>query len=263
MTAFARNAVILSLLAVAMSVAGLAGVWVIDGAEAERLQFGLAELLLMLLLVVNGFAIKRWVFANAASQVARQLAWICILGLIFCLAGDVVNRNFAQLFYQHGLVVKHDYLIDSVWFFAPGYSLFIFAVWRLASDKGVSPRFFWVSTVIGAVLGLASFANMADFSAGDYVLGISGGYAALITVVGVSGLWLLKAYGAAIAPRLAYAVALGLLLATVADSLIGTFWIYGNNGQGYFPAISHINWMVYFASQALVQQLPLLAAKHP
>ena len=54
-----------------------------------------------------------------------------------------------------------------------------------------------------------------------------------------------------------WCAALGLVLAMVADAIIGKFWIFGNEGQGYFPLVSHINWIIYFASQALIQQLPI------
>ena len=47
------------------------------------------------------------------------------------------------------------------------------------------------------------------------------------------------------------------MLAMIADALIGKFWIFGANGQGYFPLISHLNWIIYFGSQALIQQLPI------
>lgn len=261
MTVFARNALFLTVLATAMSVVALTGVWGIDGAAVERLQFGAAELLLIALLLVNGFAIKRWVFAQTNDLLARQLAWLCLLSLMLCVAGDVVNRNFAQLFYQHGVVVKHDYLVDSVWFFAPGYSLLLLAVWRAAREKAVSNRFMRNTAMVGGVIAALSFLNMADFAAGEYVLGITGSYAVLITVVGVSSLWLLKAYGAISGPAAIRWVALGLALAAIADSLIGSLWIYGNDGEGYFPVISHINWIVYFASQALVQQLPVAVAR--
>lgn len=260
MTVFARNALILSLLACSLSVLGLLGLWGIDGDDAARLQFGAAELLLMLLLIVNGFAIKRQVFKQPSSLLARQLSWLCLLSLMLCFAGDVVNRNFAQAFYQHGSLVKHDYLADSVMFFAPGYLLLLLAVGRAAKERGVSNRFMAVTAVVAAALGGLGFLNMADFNAGAYVLGISGSYAMVITVVGFSSLWLLKAYGAATAPSAIRWVAVGLALAAVADALIGSLWIYGNHGEGFFPTISYVNWIVYFASQAMVQQLPLAVA---
>lgn len=262
MSAFARNAFILWLLATLLSALGLLGVWGINGADAERLQFGAAELSLMLLLIANGFAIKRHLYGQASSLLAQQLAWLCLLSLMLCFAGDIVNRNFAQSFYQHGTVVKHDYLADSVLFFAPGYLLLIVAAWRVAQARAVSAQFMLASGAVAAALGGLSFLSMADFNAGDYVLAITGSYAMLITVVGAAGLWLLKAYGAASGPAGIRWVALGLGLAAIADSLIGTFWIYGNQGEGFFPAISYVNWIVYFGSQALVQQLPLVVHRH-
>lgn len=261
MTVFARNAFVLSVLATLLSLLGLTGIWGIDGDAAERVRFGVAELALMLLLIINGFAIKRHIYQQPSSLLAQQLSWLCLLSLMLCFVGDVVNRNFAQQFYQYGSVVKHDYLADSVFFFAPGYLLLLVAVGRVAQARGVSAQFMSVTAVVGAVLAALSFINMADFDAGQRVLGITGSYAVLITVVGVASLWLLKAYGAATAPAGIRWAALGLALAAGADALIGSLWIYGNNGEGFFPAISYVNWIVYFASQAMVQQLPLAVEK--
>lgn len=258
MTVYARNGLILSVLATALSVAGLTGLWVIDGGDSERIWFGVTELVLITLLLVNGFAIKRFVFNQQSNLLARQVAWLSVLSLALCVGGDVVNRNFAQLFFQHGTVVRHDYLADSVLFFAPGYLLLILAMWRVAVSKGVAATFIAVTGGAFAAIGVVSFFTMADFNAGDYVLGITGGYTVVIGVISAAGLWLLKAFGGWQAPRAAWLIAIGAVLATVADALIGNFWIYGNNGEGYFPAISYINWIVYFSSQALVQQLPLL-----
>jgi len=57
-------------------------------------------------------------------------------------------------------------------------------------------------------------------------------------------------------------VATGLVLATVADGVIGQFWIYGNDGEGYFPAAKYVNWSLYIGSQCLVIHLARVAVWH-
>ena len=54
------------------------------------------------------------------------------------------------------------------------------------------------------------------------------------------------------------AVACGLVLATLADAVIGQFWLFGRGGQGWFPAVRDVNWVLYIGSQALVIHLPRL-----
>lgn len=53
----------------------------------------------------------------------------------------------------------------------------------------------------------------------------------------------------------------GLVLASVADVVIGSFWIYGNEGQGFFPLVSDLNWMIYIGSQCLVLHLPRVTVR--
>jgi hypothetical protein len=58
-------------------------------------------------------------------------------------------------------------------------------------------------------------------------------------------------------------VAAGLVLAAVADAVIGQFWLYGHAGQGFFPAVRDVNWVIYIGSQSLVIHLPRVAVLAP
>ena len=77
-------------------------------------------------------------------------------------------------------------------------------------------------------------------------------YTVVLTVLAASTLWLVRAFGweASIVP------VLGCLLAVVADLLIGTWWI----AEDRFPVVEHANWIIYFASLAMIQQLPTVVA---
>ena len=86
---------------------------------------------------------------------------------------------------------------------------------------------------------------------------VTGAYSVLVSILALSAIWLIKSLQAYKVPMRIWCAALGLVLAMVADAIIGKFWIFGNEGQGYFPLVSHINWIIYFASQALIQQLPI------
>ena len=79
---------------------------------------------------------------------------------------------------------------------------------------------------------------------------MTGTYAMLIPLMLLAAVVLLRAYGW---QRMKW-VAIGAALATVADARIGNFWIYG---EGYYPQIRAINWIIYFLSQALIHRLPL------
>ena len=164
--------------------------------------------------------------------------------------GDLINRNFFELYYQYGSNIEHTYLADSVWFFFPGYFCFIYAVYLVARHKNVPLFFIGYTALIFVGIGILSFAGIYKEGAGAYVATMTGTYAALISVMCAAALWLLKSYGW----QAMKWVALGAVLAPVADSLIGNFWIYR---EGYFPSISYVNWIVYFSSQALIQQLPV------
>lgn len=243
MAATTRNALILVLLSTLLQGIVLAAVWAPLSA-ADWLIFGALEMLLMVGLLANGGLIMASVSGDARRS---NLAGWCFLGLVLCTLGDLVNRNFGGQYYAHGPLIEHSYLVDSVWFFLPGYAVLIYASWRAVRGH-IQPKHAIAVTVGFAALGVASYVAMVPAGVGAYVLTLTGSYAVLITLCCASAVWLLMAFG-----RGAWPVALGFALATVADALIGQFWLFGD---GNYPTIRYANWIIYFASQALVQQLP-------
>jgi len=220
----------------------------------QKTIYGGIEMLLVFLLLINSWNIWRELKRKSSNQSTSQIwiiqiAKLCCMSLALCVLGDFINRNFFDFYYQHGSNIEHTYLADSIWFFFPGYSCFIYAAYLAARRKNVAHNFIGYTIMIFSVIGVISFVGMYKEGAGAYVATMTGTYAVLISIMLASALWLLKAYGWAIKW-----VALGAILAPAADALIGSFWIYGD---GYFPRIGYLNWIVYFSSQALIQQLPV------
>jgi hypothetical protein len=211
--------------------------------------FGLLEMLLITALILNGWRIRHWLFSANASPLVLTVATFCLLSLLVCGLGDLVNRNFPQAFYQYDSVIEHSYLADSVWFFLPGYSLFIRAAWL--ATPSISRPVKTATACLAALLGLMSFLGMVLEDTSSYVRLITGAYSMLITAMVAAGLWIALRYKS----RVGLMVALGAALAALADAVIGQFWLYGS---GYYPQVSHVNWIVYFLSQAMIQQLPLV-----
>jgi Ca2+/H+ antiporter len=58
-----------------------------------------------------------------------------------------------------------------------------------------------------------------------------------------------------------YAVASGFILAMLADAVIGQFWLFANQGDGYFPIARHVNWVIYIGSQTLLLLFPVAMIK--
>lgn len=246
---FAANAVLLVVASTLLQCLALLGVLPIAEGSLGHAIFGSIEMLLILLLLLNGWRIRRWSIVTAQPASVRSTATLCLLSLSICACGDLINRNYFGLHYSYDQSVRHSYLADSVWFFLPGYSLLIVAVWRIARRK-VGAGFMLISASIAALIGLLAFVDMRTPASGRYVTAMTGAYSLPIAVTACSAIWLLRSLGW----RHAYWPALGLILATLADALIGNFWLYRD---GYYPAVSHLNWILYFASQAMVQQLPL------
>ncbi len=254
-----------SALAVGMAIVdaagGMLGLWSVTSGDAQRLAITFFEALTMLVLLANSVAIRRSIHADPEAASLRAIATLCTLSLLVCMGGDLVNFNLPQSYYRHGELIRHDYLADSVLFFAPGYSLLLAAVllaWRM------SGRPLWplaAGAGIAAVVGLLSLYAMHLPGAGTYVTVITGGYSVLITAVGVSGILLVWAFGGRHASAGIWCVGGGLLLANLADAVIGQFWIYGNSGEGFFPIAREVNWILYVGSQALVIHLPRVLRK--
>lgn len=243
------------------SLAALLGFWSITQ-EHQRGMILALETMVMLILFANSATLRHWLLVHSQDLLARRVAMLCMLSLAVCIGGDIENFNLPQTYFRHGDVVKHDYLADSVMYFAPGYALLLAAVLMVVRARGVSWRTVTWVAVMSGLLGLLSFASMVLPNTGDYVAGITGAYSVLITWVGASAWLLLLAFGGwREASPLVRMVAFGLLLATVADAVIGSFWIYGNDGLGFFPVAREVNWIIYVGSQALVMQLPRLLIK--
>lgn len=250
--AFAANAVLLVLASTLLQCLALLGILPIADGTVGHSIFGSIEMALIVLLLVNGWRIRRWSIVSMQTMQVRGTATLCAVSLSICACGDLVNRNYFGLQYSHDQVVRHSYLADSVWFFLPGYSLLIAAVWRIAR-RNVGAGFMLGTAAMAAGIGLAAFIDMRNPATGFYVTAMTGAYSMPITVTACSAIWLIRSIGWS----KAYWPALGLILATLADALIGNFWLYRD---GYYPTVSHLNWVLYFASQAMVQQLPLQLA---
>jgi hypothetical protein len=110
------------------------------------------------------------------------------------------------------------------------------------------------------VVSATSLASMYLDGAGIPILAMTGFYSVVVTAVGLMGLMLVVGYGGFYAPKPIMWVSLGLLLAALADAIIGAFWIYGNQGQGFYPQVRYINWFVYISSQCLVIHLAKVVA---
>ena len=207
------------------------------------------EMAALLALLWNGWRIRRYVAGQGASAIQQRVATLVFWSLAICTLGDLVNRNLPPRYFSYDSVIEHSYLADSVWFFFPGYALFIAAAW-LASRDRVAAIWRIPALVVVALAGLFSFFDLVLPDTATYIRIMTGAYTMLISMMVPAGLWILLAFG-----KRSWPVALGAVLATVADALIGHFWLFGS---GWYPAIAYINFIVYFLSQALIQQLPLI-----
>lgn len=248
------------LAATADAAGGLVGFWSVNG--GERLWVLGAESLMLMALFANSLALKNWVYRNTTIPLYRQLAWLSVGSLALCICGDLVNFNLPQTFYRHGTVIRHDYLADSVWFFAPGYLLLAIAVIKVAMANGMRAGAMLALAIVAGLIGGGAFSVMHLPGAGHYVSAITGFYAVFITMVGASGLAFIVSFGKARFKPAVLLVGGGIMLAALADSVIGQFWIYGNDGEGYFPAARYINWVLYIGSQCLVVHLARVSLWH-
>lgn len=253
---FSKIAVILWLVAAVQSLLAVFGIFGVMQTNQERIIFGIVELMTMLLVIINAIAIMRYV-AQQQSSLAFLLSRLCLYSLILCFFGDIVNRNFIQQFYEYDDVIKHSYLAASVIFFFPGYLIIAAAISYLATLKGLSKGFMITSALITTTIALYTYNDIHITGSSSLLTIITASYSVLVSILAVSAIWLLKALSWRQVPIRIWLAALGLILAMVADAIIGQFWIFGNHGQGYFPIVSHINWIIYLGSQVLIQQLPL------
>ncbi|TMP52195.1 hypothetical protein CWB81_03305 [Pseudoalteromonas sp. S1688] len=213
------------------------------------------------LLMFNSVAISAWVFHQFKDKQLRFIAVLCSAALMLCTLGDVINFNLSQHYHRYATLIKHDYLIDSILFFAPGYSLlFLACVLAYKRQQAISQLKSILFMVVVLVISATSLASMYLDGAGIPILAMTGVYSVVVTSVGLMGLMLVVGYGGFYAPKPIMWVSLGLLLAALADAIIGAFWIYGNQGQGFYPQVRYINWFIYISSQCLVIHLAKVVA---
>jgi hypothetical protein len=254
------TSLIIWLVATIESIGGLCGFWSVTG--KERFVILLIEAAVLIALLVNCYAIKNWVYRHSTDSSHRFLAWITVAALALCLCGDVVNFNLPLTYYRYGGIVKHDYLADSVLFFAPGYILFLVVAYWVSLANGLKPKTLITSLAIAALVGAVSFFSMHLAGTGELVTIVTGIYAVLITLVGMSGIVLLMALHKSSLQFFVWFVVSGLVLAAVADGVIGQFWIYGNNGEGFYPTAKYVNWSLYIGSQCMLIHLARVAVWH-
>lgn len=213
------------------------------------------------LLMFNSVAISAWVFHQFKDKQLRFIAVLCSAALMLCTVGDVINFNLSQHYHRYATLIKHDYLIDSILFFAPGYSLlFLACVLAYKRQQAISQLKSILFMLVVLVISATSLATMYLDGAGIPILAMTGVYSVVVTAVALMGLMLVIAYGGFHAPKPIMWVSLGLFLAALADAIIGAFWIYGNQGQGFYPQVRYINWFIYISSQCLVIHLAKVVA---
>lgn len=234
--------------------------WRSDGHETAARLLGMAEMVLMLGLLAHGWSVHQRVaksphasMALLAAQVSPQMAarW-GLTSLALCTLGDLINRNFDGKTFAYDTIIEHSYLADSVWCFLPGYLVWVGLAWRVSSPS-VSVFTKCITGLAAGLAGLASWHALVPVGAHPYTLTLTGAYSVVITAMVAAAAWLHWRFG-----WRAWPVVAGAVLATLADALIAQFWLFGN---GYYPGIAHLNFVVYFASQSLLQQLPLVMSQ--
>ncbi len=216
-----------------------------------RQVFSTVEMLLVVLLAWQGWRIIGWARAADRGLLVERTAVWCFVSLVLCGLGDLVNRNYLEQSFQWDDVIRHSYLITAIWFFLPGYAVII-GVNRMVTRSAVSRRFAAATAVVAAAAGALAFAADHVSGMGRYPATMIPVYSMVLGVLAGSTTWLVKAFGW----RPSAVVVIGCLLALVADALIGRFWI----ATDHFPTIEHANWIIYFVSLAMIQQLPFLVA---
>jgi hypothetical protein len=216
---------------------------------AARHVFSTIEMALVLALVGVAVGVARW--AADQAPLAASVARLTLASMVLCAVGDLINRNYPGHAFQWDDVVEHSYLITSIVAFAPGYGLVVVAN-RLATAGVVPGRSAAVTVAAGAVAGLFGFATSFDDEVAVGANLAMAAYAMVLAALAGSCLWLGRTFGW----RSSAVVVVGCLLAVLADWLIATFWIHGTG----YPTVEHANWIIYFASLAMIGRLPFLVA---
>lgn len=220
-----------------------------------RTVFSTVEMALVLGLVVVDVAIVRWTRTEDRAPIVRTTAWLALASLVLCALGDLVNRNYPNDFYVYDDVIRHSYLVTSIWFFAPGYALVVVAIRHLTAER-VRARVALLTVAAATVVGLAAYLGNHDGAVALQSSTLIASYGVVLAILAGSTTWLVRAYGWS-ASRI---VVVGCLLAPVADALIANLWLY----RDHYPTIEHVNWIIYFASLAMIGRITFLAAdEHP
>jgi hypothetical protein len=230
----------------------LLGIFPIGADTVGRHVFSTVEMALVVLLLIQGWRIKAWTLRTGQDVLTQNIANLCFYSLVLCGIGDLVNRNYLEQYYQWDSIIKHSYLIMAIWFFFPGYLLIVVAHWQISRHR-VSGRFAIITMLVTLAFAVPAFLSNYDPRVSTYASSCIFVYTLLLAVLAGSVLWVIKAYGWATS----CIVGIGALLAPVADALIGNFWIY----RDHFPVIEHVNWIIYFTSLAMIQQMPFMLAQ--
>ncbi|WP_339144310.1 hypothetical protein [Pseudoalteromonas galatheae] len=225
-------------------------------------------------------ALFQWILPSASLLLVLRLGWhvrqtslavspstlhtdikLCWVALLLCTGGDIVNFNLFELYHRQDQTIKHDYLIDSIWFFALGYGLLFGLLIRfLRREFSLTLATATVLVVVSMALSLFSYQMMYLPTISQYSLLLSASYSLIVTLLGVFGFWLII-QNIKLNEQTNYAVAIGFILAMLADAIIGQFWLFANQGNGYFPIARHVNWVIYIGSQTLLLLFPVAMIK--
>jgi hypothetical protein len=123
---------------------------------------------------------------------------------------------------------------------------------RHMTRHAIRSRSATTTVVAAAIVGVLAYFTNHDPAVSAYSSGLMLLYTMMLSVLAGSTLWVVSTYGWGASCL----VVIGCLLAPVADALIGNFWIYRN----HYPTVEHLNWIVYFTSLAMIQQMPFFIA---
>ena len=239
----------------ALQVASLAalgtGLGRLDAGTVGRHLFSTVEMALVAALVWQGVRIVAWARESGAPPLVARAARLCLGSLVLCALGDLVNRNYLGEAFRWDDVIRHSYLVTSIVWFLPGYAVVV-AANRIVTRGAVPARAAAATGVVAGLVGVVVFASGFDAEVATGASALILAYSVTLAVLAGSVLWLGRAFGW----RASAVVVVGCLLAPVADALIANLWLY----RDHFPAIEHVNWIVYFASLAMIQRLPFLVA---
>jgi hypothetical protein len=215
-----------------------------------RHAFSTLEMALVVSLGVLSWRTMRW-SRTLDDDDTRDAATLVFVSLVLCGLGDLVNRNYLGRSYEFDDVIRHSYLITSIWCFLPGYAV---AAWanRRVTRRVVAPVTAGAMAGAAGAVGLAIHVAGRDPEVAAYPSTMLLAYTMLLAVLAVSATWLGRAFGW----RAAALPIAGAWLAVVADLMIAELWI---RRDGY-PTIEHANWIVYFVSLAMIQQLPFVVS---